>query len=144
MGLGLTTERRTFLGKIHADGKIPENTSPGPAAYEFHQAKLMNIKRVEGGYVAKQKRQGFIDRANFMSSSTQCPSKYLVPDPSAHCLSNSPKYRIVGDKRFTDIKESPGAGKYDDHLARDAIGLRHERCRIGKAKKDNFTDVIIK
>ena len=37
MGLGLKNERRTFAGEIYADSKIPEKTSPGPAAYENHK-----------------------------------------------------------------------------------------------------------
>ena len=70
MGLGLKTERRTFLGQIHADAKVLEHTSPGPAAYENHKEKLKNLPRVSGGFVAKNKRKGFIDAANFLSTSS--------------------------------------------------------------------------
>jgi len=40
MGLGLTTDRKTLLGEIFYKCEKPENTSPGPAAYENHEVKL--------------------------------------------------------------------------------------------------------
>ena len=36
MGLGLKTKRETAFGEIISRGKVPEKTSPGPAAYENH------------------------------------------------------------------------------------------------------------
>jgi hypothetical protein len=78
----LKNKRTTVAGELEIKNKKPETSSPGPAAYNNHEAKLKNLNKTIGMYTYRQKRKNYFDSMVELSiESHVMPGKYNATDP---------------------------------------------------------------
>jgi len=72
----------TIAGELIEKHKCPEKSSPGPARYDNHSAKLKNLTRTPGNYLVKEERVTFVDAAQRLEKiEHQDLGKYNPCDP---------------------------------------------------------------
>jgi hypothetical protein len=63
----LINKRLSIAGEIEHRAKQKEKTSPGPAGYSNHEAKLKNYAKTNGNYTQRDRYKDFIDDAQSLS-----------------------------------------------------------------------------
>jgi len=111
----LKNKRTTVAGELLIKHSKLETSSPGPAKYNNHIAKLNNLNRTKGMYEYRQKRKNYFDSMQELSiESHQSPGKYEAANPHSH-KEKKDRYVKINDclKRFPEAKdEGPDPGTY--------------------------------